>query len=79
MATLGEQAGALFQILQQKAPPDNFASHVKALSVASTQIVTDNELFNELHRWVKFPRGPWATKRKWRGRFRFRGDDEILF
>lgn len=37
MATMGSQAGALFMILQQKAPPDNFASHVKALALTSTQ------------------------------------------
>ncbi len=39
MKTLGEQAGALFQILQQKAPPDNFAVHVKTLALTSTQVV----------------------------------------
>lgn len=37
MATLGSQAGALFMILQQKAPPDNFANHVKALALTSAQ------------------------------------------
>ena len=37
MTTLGAQAGALFMILQEKAPPDNFASHVKALAITSTQ------------------------------------------
>jgi len=37
MATLGSQAGALFMILQQKAPAENFASHVKALALTSTQ------------------------------------------
>ena len=37
MATLGAQAGALFMILQQKAPADNFASHVKALALTSAQ------------------------------------------
>ncbi len=37
MATLGSQAGALFMILQEKVPPDNFASHVKALALTSTQ------------------------------------------
>jgi len=37
MSTLGSQAGALFMILQQKAPPDNFASHVKTLHLTATQ------------------------------------------
>tara|TARA_R110000868_G_scaffold332848_1_gene593800 strand:+ start:256 stop:711 length:456 start_codon:yes stop_codon:yes gene_type:complete len=37
MATLGAQAAALFMTLQQKAPAENFAHHVKALAVTSTQ------------------------------------------
>ena len=37
MSSLGAQAAALFMTLQQKAPAENFASHVKALAVNSTQ------------------------------------------
>ena len=43
MATLGSQAGALFMILQQKAPPDNFANHVKALALTATQSLSTFE------------------------------------
>ncbi len=37
MATLGAQAAALFMTLQQKAPAENFAHHVKTLAVTSQQ------------------------------------------
>ena len=35
MKTMGEQAAAIGQILQQKAPPDNFAVHVQILAVTA--------------------------------------------
>lgn len=37
MKTLGEQMGAIGMILENKAPPDNFATHLKALAVTATQ------------------------------------------
>jgi cytochrome c556 len=37
MKTMGEQMGAIGMILENKAPPDNFATHVKILAVAATQ------------------------------------------
>ena len=37
MKTLGEQLGAVGMILDKKAPPDNFATHLKALAVTATQ------------------------------------------
>jgi cytochrome c556 len=35
MKTMGEQAASISQILQQKAPADNFALHVQILAVAA--------------------------------------------
>jgi cytochrome c556 len=35
MTTIGEQAAAIGQILQQKAPADNFAIHVQILAIAA--------------------------------------------
>jgi cytochrome c556 len=35
MSTLGEQAAAIGQILQQKAPADNFAVHVQILAITA--------------------------------------------
>jgi cytochrome c556 len=35
MKTMGEQAAAIGQILQQKAPPDNFAIHVQILAITA--------------------------------------------
>jgi len=37
MKTLGEQLGAIGMILENKAPPDNFATHLKVLAVTATQ------------------------------------------
>jgi len=37
MKTLGEQLGAASMILENKAPPDNFAAHMKVLAVTATQ------------------------------------------
>lgn len=37
MKTLGEQMGAISMILENKAPPDNFALHMKVLAVTATQ------------------------------------------
>ena len=37
MKTMGEQMGAIGMILGQKAPPDNFALHLKVLAVTATQ------------------------------------------
>ena len=37
MKTLGEQLGAIGMILEHKAPPDNFATHLKVLAVTATQ------------------------------------------
>jgi cytochrome c556 len=37
MKSLGEQLGAVGMILENKAPPDNFATHLKALAVTATQ------------------------------------------
>jgi cytochrome c556 len=37
MKTLGEQMGAVSMILENKAPPDNFATHMKVLAVTATQ------------------------------------------
>ena len=37
MKTLGEQMGAVGMILENKAPPDNFATHMKVLAVTATQ------------------------------------------
>ncbi len=37
MKTLGEQMGAIGMILESKAPPDNFATHLKVLAVTATQ------------------------------------------
>lgn len=37
MKTMGEQMGAISMILQNKAPPDNFAVHMKILALAATQ------------------------------------------
>ena len=37
MKTLGEQMGAIGMILENKAPPDNFATHLKVLAVTATQ------------------------------------------
>jgi cytochrome c556 len=37
MKTLGEQMGAIGMILENKAPPDNFATHMKVLAVTATQ------------------------------------------
>ncbi len=37
MKTLGEQMGAISMILENKAPPDNFAVHMKVLAVTATQ------------------------------------------
>ncbi len=36
MKTMGEQAASINMILQQKAPPDNFAVHVKILTIAAS-------------------------------------------
>jgi cytochrome c556 len=36
MKTMGEQVASIKMILQQKAPPDNFAVHVKILAVAAS-------------------------------------------
>jgi cytochrome c556 len=35
MKTMGEQAAAMGQILQQKAPPDNFTLHVQVLAITA--------------------------------------------
>ncbi|MEJ0035346.1 MAG: cytochrome c [Gammaproteobacteria bacterium] len=35
MRTLGEEMGAINMILQQKAPPESFATHVKVLAVTA--------------------------------------------
>jgi cytochrome c556 len=37
MKTLGEQTDAIGMILENKAPPDNFATHLKVLAVTATQ------------------------------------------
>jgi cytochrome c556 len=37
MKTLGEQMDAIGMILENKAPPDNFATHLKVLAVTATQ------------------------------------------
>jgi len=37
MKTLGEQMGAVGMILENKAPADNFATHLKVLAVTATQ------------------------------------------
>lgn len=37
MKTLGEQMDAVGMILENKAPPDNFATHLKVLAVTATQ------------------------------------------
>jgi cytochrome c556 len=37
MKTMGEQMGAISMILQNKAPPDNFAVHLKVLAITATQ------------------------------------------
>jgi cytochrome c556 len=37
MKTMGEQMGAIGMILQNKAPPDNFALHMKVLALAASQ------------------------------------------
>jgi len=37
MKTLGEQMGAIGMIIQNKAPPDNFALHLKVLAITATQ------------------------------------------
>ena len=37
MKTMGEQMGAIGMILQNKAPPDNFALHMKVLAITATQ------------------------------------------
>jgi len=37
MKTMGEQMGAISMILQNKAPPDNFAVHMKILALAASQ------------------------------------------
>lgn len=37
MKTMGEQMGAIGMILQNKAPPDNFAQHLKVLAITATQ------------------------------------------
>ena len=37
MKTLGEQMDAVGMILENKAPPDNFATHMKVLAVTATQ------------------------------------------
>ena len=37
MKTLGEQMGAVGMILDKKAPPDNFATHLKVMAVTATQ------------------------------------------
>lgn len=37
MKTLGEQMGAIGMILENKAPADNFATHLKVLAVTATQ------------------------------------------
>src|SRR3954469_23709535 len=37
MKTIGEQLGAVGMIVENKAPPDNFAIHLKALAVTATQ------------------------------------------
>lgn len=37
MKTMGEQLDAIGMILENKAPPDNFATHMKVLAVAATQ------------------------------------------
>jgi cytochrome c556 len=36
MKTMDEQAKAIDQILQQKAPPDNFATHLQILAIAAS-------------------------------------------
>jgi cytochrome c556 len=37
MKTLGEQTDAIAMILENKVPPDNFATHLKVLAVTATQ------------------------------------------
>jgi cytochrome c556 len=37
MKTMGEQMGAIGMILENKAPPDNFATHMKVMAVTATQ------------------------------------------
>ena len=37
MKTMGEQTDAIGMILENKAPPDNFATHLKILAVTATQ------------------------------------------
>ena len=37
MKTMGEQMGAIGMILQDKAPPGNFALHLKVLAITATQ------------------------------------------
>ena len=37
MKTMGEQMGAIGMILENKAPADNFATHLKVLAVTATQ------------------------------------------
>lgn len=37
MKTMGEQMGAISMILQNKAPPDNLAVHLKVLAITATQ------------------------------------------
>jgi cytochrome c556 len=37
MKTLGEQMGAVGMIIENKAPADNFATHLKVLAVTATQ------------------------------------------
>lgn len=39
MKTLGEQAGAVGMILEQKAPQGDLTKHVKALAITSTQVL----------------------------------------